>query len=36
MQSLLKSVNCEIQERYTPKYLKVINIRAREELFSLD
>lgn len=36
MQGLLKSGNYEIQERDTPKYLKIINIRAREELFSLD
>lgn len=36
MQGWLKSGSYEIQGRDTPKYLKIINIKARGELFSLD
>lgn len=36
MQGGMNSGNYKIQERDTPKYLKGVNIRAREKLFSLD
>lgn len=36
MQARLNSANYKIQERKRDSYLKGVNIRTREELFSLD